>query len=63
MTPYVYRNARYEFRLARAEAQIIELADMVARAMGMIEHLAHAVNVEHQIPALPETPRAFGRGH
>jgi hypothetical protein len=29
----------------------------------MIEQLANAINVERQIPALPETPRAFGRGH
>jgi hypothetical protein len=59
----VYRNARYESRLVAAEANISELAHELGKALNMIEHLARAMTNEHQIPALPETPRAFGRGH
>ncbi len=61
MTPAVFRNARYESRLEVAESRILQLAFELQRAMGLIEQMAKAV--EHQIPALPETPRAFGRGH
>ncbi len=63
MTPAVYRNGRYEWRLALAEARILELALQLQGACGMIEQIANRMNVDHQIPALPETPRAFGRGH
>lgn len=63
MTPAVYRNGRTERRLDFAEVQIAHLAMNLTRAMEMIETLARALNVENQIPALPETPRAFGRGH
>jgi hypothetical protein len=62
-SPAVYRNGRYEARLQVAESRILQLAFEVQRACGMIEQLANAINVERQIPALPETPRTFGRGH
>ena len=63
MIPAVYRNARYERRLEIAEARILQLAFELQRAMELIERMAVAMTPENQIPALPETPRAFGMGH
>lgn len=63
MIPAVYRNGRYEYRLQTAEAQILQLAVEIERALGLIARMAQSMTPENQIPALPETPRAFGRGH
>jgi hypothetical protein len=63
LIPAVYRNGRYEHRLEVAEARILQLAFELQRALGMIEHMANAMNPDKQMPSLPETPRAFGRGH
>ncbi len=68
MIPAVYRNARYEYRLARLEAQVVELAQMCVmqaealRGLGIF--VARAQDVETHIPALPDIRgRAFGMGH
>jgi hypothetical protein len=63
LIPAVYRNGRYERRLDFAEIQIAQLAANLTHAFQMIETLTRAINPENHIPALPETPREFGRGH
>lgn len=66
MTPDVFRNARYERRLAIAEARIIQLANVVADNAMALANLSNFVryqaDVEAHIPSLPDIARQFGMG-
>jgi hypothetical protein len=66
--PAVFRNPRYEARLALAEQRIIALAEMVALQAEALRNLgvfvAYSNDSERLIPPLPEVRgRAFGMGH
>jgi hypothetical protein len=63
----VYRNPRYELRIAQLEANQVELAQLIAaqacalRALAL--RVASSTDVEAHIPPLRELPRGFGKGN
>ena len=63
----VYRNGRYEQRLAALDEKLEQISAVVLYQAQLVDSLARALaksqDPENLIPPLPDPPRPFGMGH